>query len=81
MGLLFCAGVAEATSATLGFGEDLSFCGRVQQVGGEMWCDSSIKMGHVGLGTITESVFLSQGGFHELVESGENGTEGDNDSV
>lgn len=44
----------------LGFGEDLSFCGRVQEVGGEMWVDSSIKMGHVGLGTITESAYLAQ---------------------
>lgn len=44
----------------LGFGEDLSFCGRVSQVGGKMWVDSTIKMGHVGLGTITESTYLSQ---------------------
>lgn len=44
----------------LGFGEDLSFCGRVSQVGGKMFVDSSIKMGHVGLGTITEATYLSQ---------------------
>lgn len=44
----------------LGFGEDLSFCGRASQVGAEMWCDSTIKCGHVGLGTITENVYLSQ---------------------
>lgn len=65
----------------LGFGEDLSFCGRVQQIGGEMWCDSSIKMGHVGLGTITEAVYLSQGGNHELAEPDEDCTQGDDDSV
>ena len=29
-----------------GFGEDLSFCLRVQELGAEMWCDSSIKLGH-----------------------------------
>lgn len=46
----------------LGFGEDLSFCGRVQEVGGEMWVDSTIKLGHVGLGTITESIYLQQKG-------------------
>lgn len=44
----------------LGFGEDLSFCGRANQCGAELWCDSTIKMGHVGLGTITEDVYLSQ---------------------
>lgn len=44
----------------LGFGEDLSFCGRASEVGAELWCDSTIKMGHVGLGTITEDIYLSQ---------------------
>lgn len=61
----------------LGFGEDLSFCGRVSQVGGEMWVDSTIKMGHVGLGTITESVYLSQKG-EENAGSSETGAQ-DND--
>lgn len=46
----------------LGFGEDLSFCGRVSQIGGTMWVDSTVKMGHVGLGTITEDVYISQNG-------------------
>lgn len=46
----------------LGFGEDLSFCGRASQVGAKMYCDSTIKMGHVGLGTITEDVYLTQKG-------------------
>lgn len=53
----------------LGFGEDLSFCGRVSQVGGEMWVDSTIKMGHVGLGTITEDVYLSQKGEQDAASS------------
>lgn len=63
----------------LGFGEDLSFCGRVQETGGKMWCDSSIKMGHVGLGTITENIFLSQGGDHGHSGSGPDGA-ADNDA-
>lgn len=42
-------------SPILGFGEDLSFCTRAKQVGAELYCDSSIKMGHVGYGSITES--------------------------
>lgn len=49
-------------SPMCGFGEDLSFCTRAQEVGAEMWVDSTIKLGHVGLGTITESVYLSQKG-------------------
>lgn len=63
----------------LGFGEDLSFCGRVQEVGEKMWADSTIKMGHVGLGTITESVFLSQnGGNNGDPDSSQTRAEGDN---
>ena len=51
-------------SPILGFGEDLSFCSRAADLGVEMFCDSSIKMGHVGLGTITEDIYLAQGGKH-----------------
>lgn len=43
----------------MGFGEDLSFCWRVKQLGIHMYCDSRIKLGHVGLGTITEETYLS----------------------
>ena len=46
-------------SPILGFGEDLSFCKRVSQLGVEMYCDSRVKMGHVGLGTVTEETYLS----------------------
>ena len=45
-------------SPIMGFGEDLSFCSRVTELGVEMFCDSRVKMGHVGLGTITEEVYL-----------------------
>lgn len=45
-------------SPIMGFGEDLSFCSRVTELGVEMYCDSRVKMGHVGLGTITEEVYL-----------------------
>lgn len=38
-----------------GFGEDLSFCLRVQELGAEMWCDSSIKLGHAGMAIYTEA--------------------------
>lgn len=46
-------------SPILGFGEDLSFCKRVSELGVEMFCNSRVKMGHVGLGTITEETYLS----------------------
>lgn len=45
-------------SPILGFGEDLSFCSRARQIGAELYCDSRVKMGHVGLGTITEETYL-----------------------
>lgn len=32
----------------LGAGEDLSFCARYAAVGGEIWCDPTIKLGHIG---------------------------------
>lgn len=49
-------------SPILGFGEDLSFCLRVSECRGKMVCDSRVKMGHVGLGTISEETYLSLGG-------------------
>lgn len=32
----------------VGFGEDLSFCYRVTMLGKKMWCDGSVRMGHIG---------------------------------
>lgn len=46
-------------SPIMGFGEDLSFCMRAKSLQVEMYCDSSVKLGHVGLGTITEETYLS----------------------
>lgn len=44
-------------SPILGFGEDFSFCRRVLELGEEIVCDSSIKMGHVGQQLFTEDYF------------------------
>lgn len=44
----------------LGFGEDLSFCFRASMLGMKMYCDSSIKMGHVGFHEITENTFFER---------------------
>ena len=49
-------------SPILGFGEDLSFCKRVTHIGGKMYCDSRVKMGHVGQGTITEDTYFATRG-------------------
>lgn len=45
-------------SPILGFGEDLSFCTRARQIGAALWCDSRVKLGHVGQGTISETTYL-----------------------
>lgn len=45
-------------SPILGFGEDLSFCTRARDVGAKIYCDSRVKMGHVGLGVVTEDAYL-----------------------
>ena len=41
-----------------GFGEDLSFCMRWKEAGGELWCDSSVRLGHVGMHNYTEADYL-----------------------
>ena len=35
-------------SPIMGFGEDLSFCMRMREMGRTVWCDSRIRVGHVG---------------------------------
>lgn len=47
-------------SPILGFGEDLSFCMRLTKLGIKIWCDSAIKLGHIGSGAITEAVYLAE---------------------
>lgn len=39
----------------MGIGEDLAFCWRVNQTGGKMYCDPTIKLGHIGSIEINES--------------------------
>ena len=66
----------------LGFGEDLSFCGRATQAGVKMWVDSTIKLGQVGQGTITEEVYLQQKGEnHDDTGSGEDSTADNNQLI
>ena len=49
-------------SPILGFGEDLSFCARARELGFELYCDSRVKLGHIGYGAITEELYLAQHG-------------------
>lgn len=42
------------------FGEDISFCYRARQLGYKLWCDSRIKLGHVGTTVFTEKHYLMQ---------------------
>jgi len=48
-------------SPITGFGEDLSFCLRVSRLGVPMFCDSSIKLGHIGHIEVNEKTYLKGG--------------------
>lgn len=48
-------------SPILGFGEDISFCLRVKELGKKIYCDSRITMGHVGNHTYTEEDYDERG--------------------
>lgn len=41
-------------------GEDLSFCWRVKQMGIPMYCDSRIKVGHMGMVVFDETLYMEQ---------------------
>ena len=42
-----------------GFGEDLSFCRRCEELGVTMYCDSRIKLGHVAYSVVTEDRYMA----------------------
>ena len=44
-----------------GYGEDFSFCLRARDVGARIWCDSRLKVGHVGASIFDETAFLERG--------------------
>lgn len=41
-------------------GEDMAFCYKVRQLGRKIWCDSSIKVGHMGKIEFNEQMWLNQ---------------------
>lgn len=46
-------------SPILGFGEDISFCLRAKDAGYKIYCDSRIKIGHVGNYTFKENDYVT----------------------
>lgn len=40
-----------------GFGEDFSFCLRCQELGVKIYCDPTIRIGHIGLAVYDENVY------------------------
>lgn len=48
-----------------GFGEDFSFCLRARDLGTKIWCDPSIKVGHVGISIINEDTYKQLRGVTE----------------
>ena len=60
-------------SPALGFGEDLSFCQRVKQIGKKMYCDSSIKLSHIANRLITEETYRRYAD-EQSISSGADGT-------
>lgn len=47
-------------SPAQGWGEDLSFCIRARELGYKIYCDSRIKIGHIGKTVISEDTFLAE---------------------
>ena len=44
----------------MGFGEDFTFCLKAREAGATLWCDSTVKVAHIGQSLATEDVFLRQ---------------------
>lgn len=49
-------------SPQLGLGEDMSFCWRAKQVGATLFCDSRIKLRHIGAIAYSEATYFGQTG-------------------
>jgi len=43
----------------IGLGEDVTFCHRFKECGGKMYCDSRVKVGHIGQMVFDEETYLS----------------------
>lgn len=44
-------------SPIIGFGEDFSFCLRARETGAKLYCDTTIKVGHIGQSIVTEDTW------------------------
>ena len=45
-------------SPIAGFGEDISFCRKCDELGIEIWCDGRIKVGHIAQTVVNEAAYL-----------------------
>lgn len=64
-----------------GMGEDISFCWRARQCGYDIWCDSSITMGHVGEVIVNRGYYEAFNGGIEDVKQSKTGEEDQHDSL
>ena len=55
----------------LGFGEDLSYCMRAREAGEHLWCDSRVKLGHIGTFAIWEQNYQIQNIQKQYQEEGQ----------
>ena len=49
-------------SPVFGFGEDLSFCQRVSELGVDIWVDPAMKIGHIGQALFNAECYSVKGG-------------------
>lgn len=54
-------------------GEDMSFCYKVAELGVDMWCDSSVKVGHIGGVVFSESTYQEQLNSEQTYQEQSNG--------
>ena len=52
-------------------GEDYSFCWRAKEIGAKIWCDSSIKVGHIGQAVYSEATWDAQQSRQPIPTEGE----------
>ena len=44
------------------YGEDIAFCDRVKQIGGEIWCEPTVRPGHIAQVPVYAGEHLFGGG-------------------
>lgn len=60
IGKVVASGERFPFSPVLGLGEDVSFCMRLHNAGVKMYCDSRVKIGHIGKFDVGEKQYIAQ---------------------